>query len=523
LDHPFSDADLAQLRQRGIRVEEAQRQLRMFEHPPAAPRLDRPCTIGDGIDRLPASDDGERLALHAEAAREGRLLKFVPASGAATRMFRDLLPLRTEGAELSLQRARVKASEGDPSCGALVALVEEIHRLPFHGELRDELARRERTLERVISEGACVEILDALLDGEGLGYASLSKGLLKFHRHAEGGRTPFEEHLVEAAQTVRDASGRSRVHFTVASEHLDRFRAHYASVRESYERKLRATFEVGFSIQEPSTDTLAVDPGGRPFRDEEGRLLFRPGGHGALLHNLAALEADIVLIRNIDNVAPEERSRETWIWKKMLAGHLLGIQRESFRMLARLDDGTPDRSAVAEATEFAGSRLHVELPARFQDLPQDARRDWLVGRLRRPLRACGVVRNTGEPGGGPFWVCERDGTRTLQIVERAQVDAGSKEQKGIFEAATHFNPVDIACGLRDDRGAPFDLSRYVDDDAVILTGKSFGGRELRALERPGLWNGAMAGWNTVFVEAPAFTFTPVKTVNDLLRPEHQPD
>jgi hypothetical protein len=502
--HPLSDDDLRHLRERGMLLEDVLEHLSVFASPPAPIRLDRPATVGDGIDVLTEEQEEARIALHAAAARQGRITKFIPASGAATRMFRDLLAARASG-------------ERSP---ALRTFVESLPRFAFHGDLANELARRGIDLDRRIEEGEYAEILDALLDREGLGYADLPKGVLKFHRHARGGRTPLEEHLVEAVETARDETGTARLHFTVSPEHRATFEELLERVRESYETRYGTRFEVGFSVQEPSTDTIAVDPENRPFRDDAGRLLFRPSGHGALLENLHALEGDVVLVRNIDNVAPETRSETTHRFKKVLIGHLLDLEDEVKGRIRALRKGT---AAIPDALDLATEKLHLETPPRFAERSPEERRAWLLDRLRRPLRVCGVVKNTGEPGGGPFWVVGGDGTRTLQIVESAQVDRRSEEQKAILARSTHFNPVDIACAVRDENGEPYDLRLYVDASAVILTRKSWGGRDLVALERPGLWNGAMAGWNTVFLEVPGSTFTPVKEVNDLLRDEHQPD
>jgi len=499
--HPFTESDLRHLSERGMRLEDVLAHLGIFRAPPPRIRLDRPATVGDGIDALGPDEEEARIALHEAAARKGRISKFIPASGAATRMFRDLLAARASGA--------VTRETAPP---ALRTFVGELPRLALYGDLANVLASRGIDLDERIEAGEYAEILDALLDQEGLRYADLPKGVLRFHRHPQGARTPLEEHLVEAAETARDETGTARLHFTVSPEHRATFHDLLERVRERYERRYGTRYEVTFSEQSPSTDAIAVDLESRPFRDEAGRLLFRPSGHGALLENLHALAADVVLVRNIDNVAPEPSSGATHRWKKILVGHLLDLERDTKTLIREL---RRDAAATAKALAFATRKLHLEPPGSFDE------RTWLLDRLRRPLRVCGVVKNTGEPGGGPFWVEGADGGKSLQIVESAQVDPASSEQKSIFARATHFNPVDLACAVRDENGDPYDLRLYVDASAVILTRKSSGGRDLIALERPGLWNGAMAGWNTQFVEVPNATFAPVKTVLDLLRPEHQ--
>jgi len=414
----LSDADRDQIRARGLTAEEVERQAALLLDPPPAVKLLRPCTVAGGVERIGEGANEELLALADEAARAGRLSKFVPASGAASRMFAFLLA-------------------GAPE-------TEEARRFR---ERRDAFPFRESVEE--LSRGP--------------------KALIPFHAYPEGARTPFEEHLFEAASTIRDASGLCRVHFTVSPEHRRAFEDKLGEVRPRVERATGARLSVSFSEQSPSTDTVAVDESGRLFRDAEGRILFRPGGHGALLQNLQDSGGDVVLVKNIDNVVPDARRAPTILWKRLLSGLLVQIERTS---------------------------------------PRD-----------RPIRVCGVVRNEGEPGGGPFWVAGPDG-ESRQVVESAQVDLANPEQAAIWRKATHFNPVDLACSIRDASGRPFDLSRFMDERAVFVTKKTHDGRGLRALERPGLWNGAMARWETVFVEVPRETFAPVKTILDLLRPEH---
>ena len=417
----FSSEDRARIEAQGLTVEEVERQAALLRDPPPAVTLVRPCTISDGVERIAESEHEELLSLADEAARAERLSKFVPASGAASRMFAFL-------------------ETGSPDHEDVRRFEENRHRFAFSAD-----------------------------DVEAL--AALPKGLLPFHRYAGTSRTPFEEHLVEAAATVRDADGICRLHVTVSPDHRAAFAAALESARPRLEREIRARFDVRFSEQSPSTDTVALDDSGRVFRDTEGRILFRPGGHGALLKNLQESGGDVVLVKNIDNVVPDARRAPTILWKRLLAGLLVRLERAS-------------------------------------------RRD-------RPIRVCGVVRNAGEPGGGPFWVAGPGG-ESLQIVESAQVDLADPGQAAIWGAASHFNPVDLACSLRDAAARPFDLPRFVDERAVFVAKKTHEGRTLLALERPGLWNGAMAHWETVFVEVPKETFAPVKRILDLLRPEHLP-
>ena len=365
------------------------------------------------------------------------------------------------------------------------------------------------------------ELLAYLLTPRGLNYANLPKALLQFHRYAGHCRTPLEEHLVEAAAYAQDSQQVARLHVTVAPEHTEAVQAHIEAIRSRYERA-GVRYDMSLSTQSPATDTIAVDLENTPFRDEHGQLLFRPGGHGALLANLEALAADIVFIKNIDNVLPDHLKETTYGYKRALGGHLVALQQQIFLYLKKLASGAVDAALLHEIWAFAQQQLSMTMPQGGLHTPQHEQIRLLFDRLNRPLRVCGMVRNAGEPGGGPFWVEHTDGSMSLQIVEASQVDTASPEQRAIFAASTHFNPVDIVCGVRDYRGQPFHLTQFVDPDTGFISRKTYAGRTLKALELPGLWNGAMAHWNTVFVEVPLSTFSPVKTVLDLLRPEHQP-
>jgi hypothetical protein len=515
----WTQGDLAQFAAQGTTPAEVERQIELFRHPPPPLELARPCRIGDGIRVLSQEEIAEAPRLCEEARRRGRLAKFVPASGAASRMFQSLLAARAAGAASTRAEAERRAAAGDADARAVLALVDNLPRFAFQPALRASLGAAGLDLAALVQRGDLEPILDHLLTPAGLDYAQLPKGLLHFHRYGEAARTPFEEHLIEAAGYVRDGNGGCRLHFTVSPEHGERFEALLEAVRANYEARFAASFRIDFSVQKGSTDTIAVDLRDEPFRSGAGTLVFRPGGHGALIENLNDFGGDIVLVKNVDNVVPEHLAGLTILWKQVLAAYLVRLEEQIHRHLSILE-GPPHASALEEAASFARRELSLDLPVGGDFA---ARRERLVRRLDRPLRVCGVVENTGEPGGGPFWVRGADGYLSLQIIESAQVDQGDPGQRAIFGASTHFNPVDIVCGVRDRRGEPFDLRRFADPRAVFLSRKSSGGRELKALELPGLWNGAMADWNTVFVEVPLKTFNPVKTVLDLLRPEHQPE
>jgi hypothetical protein len=354
-----------------------------------------------------------------------------------------------------------------------------------------------------------------------LDYANLPKGLLKFHRYTDHCRIPFEEHMVEAAATVCDRHGVARLHFTVPLEYQDTVKQYLDRVRPRYERSGRR-YDITLSPQKPSTDTLAVDLEHRPVRDQNGQLLFRPAGHGALLENLHDLQGDIIFIKNIDNIVPDHLKHETNASARMLGGYLVALQQDIFGYLKQLETSRVETSCLQHIFAFARDTLSIVVPEHIACGSERAQVEFLRQALNRPLRVCGVVRNAGEPGGGPFWVENEAGEVSLQIIETSQVDPQDPEQQAILAAATHFNPVDLVCGVRDYLGRPFDLRRFRDPNTGFISRKSYAGMPLKALELPGLWNGSMAHWHTVFVEVPLNTFHPVKTVFDLLRPGHQP-
>jgi len=483
----FTEAQKAQLRARGISEDEACRQLALLSAPPGFADVVRPCRVDDGVEAIEPEREETLIELHEVAARQGRCSKLVPASGAATRMFQDL------------QNGK-----------GIEALLTVVDRLAFAEDLRAELAFRG------LDFSVGPSVVEALLCAEGLGYATMPKGLIAFHRYEDGSRTAWEEHLVEAAATIRDGEGVCRIHFTVSPEHLRAFRLLAERVVPRCEKRLAVRYALSWSVQKAETDTLAAAPGGGPFITDDGTLLLRPAGHGALLWNLQELDGDIVFVKNIDNVQPDTRRSATVRWKKILGGRLAELQRSVFLHVARLRAQPADPADVDDAARFARDAFGCEPPR--ADAPADQRRSALLRCFERPLRVCGVVRNTGEPGGGPYWVRRRDGRVTRQIVEAAEIGSARAE---VVREATHFNPVDLVCGLKDVAGKPFDLAAFVDPRAIIVSRKSHQGRDLLAFERPGLWNGGMAEWLTVFVEVPIETFTPVKTVMDLLRPEHQ--
>ncbi|HBO85702.1 MULTISPECIES: DUF4301 family protein [Alistipes] len=478
----FTKEDFVQMEEHGLTPAALETQLKNFrEGFPFLP-VTRAASCGDGIRVLDAAGIEQAAARYDRAKESLRVVKFVPASGAATRMFKDLFEFVREG--------RRTAVVGE--------LLANRRRFAFWPELRtivgddaDEL----RTVENIVAEG--------------LRYGETPKGLVSFHRYGDEVRKAVEEHLVEGAQYAA-AGGEVKIHFTVSPEHLTRFEALLAEKIPGYESRFGVKYRISFSVQDPSTDTLAVNPDCTPFRRADGRLLFRPAGHGALIGNLGKIDADIVFVKNIDNVTTDARRGDTVLYKKALAGVLLALQERIFEYLMALEVPGAELEPIAA---FIENELCVKLP-------KDYGTALLRQVLDRPIRVCGMVRNEGEPGGGPFWVTGADGLETLQIAESNQI---APEKRELMRLATHFNPVDLVCSFRTSKGGRFDLQEFVDPATGFISRKSDGGRELLAQELPGLWNGAMARWNTVFVEVPITTFSPVKVVTDLLRPEHQGD
>jgi hypothetical protein len=515
-DVGFNAQDLELIRIRGMTVEQLNSQVALFKRGIPPVQLLRPCTVNDGITVLPESESARLCAVYSPAVAAGRAMKFVPASGAASRMFEVLHVFDPTVSPAEVAKQLADTAREQP----FRQFVNSLQDFAFYDDLRAAMARDGLDVQTLVSQRDYQTVVEYLLTPKGLNYARLPKGLIKFHRYPDRARTPFEEHLVEAVAYTLDHDRRARVHFTVSPEHEELVTHHIAHAQREYERS-GIQVAVSFSTQKPSTDTIAVDGDNRPVRDQEGALVFRPGGHGALLENLNDLHGDIVFIKNIDNVVPEKLTPLVFLYKKALGGLLVELQNEIFGYLEALSSSQSDERLLKRGFEFLRDKLSVSLSPGVVQGTRLERIRFLFARLHRPLRVCGVVKNRGEPGGGPFWVAHASGDVSLQIVESAQVNLASSQQRAVWESATHFNPVDLVCGVRDYRGNPFDLHAFADPLAGLITVKSKEGKQLKALELPGLWNGAMAHWNTVFVEVPLATFNPVKTVLDLLRKEHR--
>jgi hypothetical protein len=501
----LNEKDLQQLSERNVTENQVTQQVAQLKRGTRFVQLMRPATLGDGILRLDADLTG-RMTQAFDADKEFyQFTKFVPASGAASRMFKDLFAFADSGKETNFTDiffAHIK-------CFAFYADLDQAVK-KLHGA----------DIDTLLQQGRKVDIVKALLLDEGLGYGQLPKALLKFHHYPTFDRLALEEHLVEAARYATDAQGVAKLHFTVSPEHEEVFKKTVNTLKEGYEKQYKVCYDISYSCQKPSTDTVAIDAEGNLFRESNGKILFRPGGHGALIENLNDLGEEIVFVKNIDNVVPESKAETTIIYKKVLAGLLLQLQQKTFEYLELLDEGNLSDEDLDEIIRYAQTELMMDIPAFVSQYNSIEKIDYLYDKLNRPMRVCGMVKNEGEPGGGPFWVKNDDDEVSLQIIESSQIDHKNAQQEAIFQASTHFNPVDLVCGCWNYKGEAFNLKDHVDPNTGFVSNKSKDGRELRALELPGLWNGAMADWITVFVEVPIETFNPVKTVNDLLKPMH---
>lgn len=476
----FTHEEITQIEAHGLSVAAVERQIENFRTGfPALPVV-RAAAGGDGVKQLDGDGVSELETYYNNHLEGLKTIKFVPASGAATRMFKELFEYVND----------------DKRTAGIEKLIVNLEKFAFFPELA-------KYLQPQIDDKDVVR--NIIIDG--LAYGAKPKGLVTFHAYKEGARKPVEEHLVEAA-LYASSNGEANIHFTVSPEHQAGFEALLKERQSHYEQKFGIKYNVSFSIQSPATDTIAVNPDNTPFRTDDGKLLFRPAGHGALITNLDKLDADVIFVKNIDNVTTDERKPDTITYKKVLAGELLRLQSRSFELLRALERG---EDVVNEAAIFICNDLCCKLP-------ENASRELIVATLDRPIRVCGMVKNEGEPGGGPFWVRDDEGREQLQIAESSQI---APQDMHLMKEATHFNPVDLVCGVKRYNGTKYDLTRYTDPKTGFISSKSAGGRELRAQELPGLWNGAMANWNTIFVEVPISTFSPVKVVQDLLRPEHQ--
>lgn len=501
--------DLEQLASKGISEKQIEEQLACFVKGFPFLEIAASASVEKGVMVISQEQQASYMdAWDAYLAQNKKIVKFVPASGAASRMFKNLYEFLSTAYDVPTHSFEKK-------------FFAEIAKFAFYDALNEVcLVNEEKDIPALVAEGNYKAIVANLLEEKGLDYGQLPKGLLLFHSYPEKIRTAMEEHLAEGAMYAKNNAGEVNIHFTVSPEHQAFFEQLVAEKKDAFEEKFSVKYDISFSAQKPNTDTVAADMDNNPFRDKSGKLLFRPGGHGALIENLNDVEADVVFVKNIDNVVPDSFKCSTVIFKKVIAGVLVTLQKKIFNYLKLIESGKYAHAQIEEMIHFLQNDLCIKNPD--TKLLEDVELIlYIKSKLLRPLRVCGMVKNVGEPGGGPFLAVNPDDTVSLQVLESSQIDMDDPAKKAMFEQGTHFNPVDLVCAVKDYKGNKYNLPDYVDKNTGFISYKSKDGRELKALELPGLWNGAMSDWNTVFVEVPIETFNPVKTVNDLLRPEHQ--
>ena len=504
----MTQKDLDTLQSRGITPEKFESQLMAFTYGFPYLKIEAPATVGHGITRPSEALVRQSEEIWAQFLASGaKVMKMVPASGAASRMFKDLFSF-------------LNGKAGKPDNAFMKKWFEEFEKFAFLPSLnRLTLAKYGLSVHSLIREGRYKDVIETLLGGEGLNYGALPKGLLLFHKVMGGARTPLEEHMAEGALYAAGSDHKVHLHLTVSPEHLPLFERKVEETCGLLESIYGVKFDITMSVQKPSTDTVAVTMDNVPFRVDD-ELFFRPGGHGALIENLNDLDAEVIFIKNIDNVVPDQLKDTTVQYKRVLAGVLVGVKQRINEYCRLIRKGHPTDEQIAEMTAFLRDTLLVTHDSLDEMESNDEKLEYLFSKFNRPLRVCGMVKNEGEPGGGPFLAYNPDGTVSPQILESTQIDPADPEALRMLKEATHFNPVDLVVSTRDWQGHRFDLRQYVDPATGFISSKSVGGVEIKALELPGLWNGAMSDWNTLFIEVPAETFNPVKTVNDLLRPQH---
>lgn len=508
----FNEKDLQLFASMGLTPEKVESQVENFRKGFPKTNLIEAATVENGgIKRMSDEDIAHYAEAYTNLSKGKKILKFVPASGAATRMFKDLYAFSSTyfGVAHNFEKEFPSVKE----------FLQHIRTFAFFEDLKKCMEKSSLDFGDYMDRGDFTTVINYLLKEQYLGYGSLPKALLKFHRYGEISRTPLEEHIVEGVEYACNDNNNVNIHFTVSPEHRPLFRKKIAEVKKFYESNFGIKLNITLSEQKHYTDTLAVDEYNNPVRDENGNLSFRPGGHGALIENLNECNSDIIFVKNIDNVVPDWMKHTTIIYKKVIAGMMLELQKKTFDYLKVLDK-KEDARTLNKIAKFAKEELNITLPADFDKKSIEEKQSILKQRLNRPIRICGMVKNQGEPGGGPFFTENTKGIKSLQIVETAQINRKEPRQEAILDSATHFNPVDLVCGTKDYRGKRFDLRKYVDPETGFISKKTKGAITVKSQELPGLWNGAMAEWITLFVEVPLATFNPVKTVNDLLRKEH---
>lgn len=511
------DTDVVHINSKGISVKQVEKQVERIKNGMSYSNLVAAASIENGIDKYTEAEAEDLIGLYESKQNSLDMVKFVPASGAATRMFKFLFEFLQQ---FNPEKETVEAYAKRLNDTQILTFVDNLEQFPFYHQVLSKLKTRHPNVERLSKEQTYLEFIKTMLDENALNYSFLPKGLLPFHKYKDGVVSAFHEHLLES--TLYGASNKkANLHFTISEKHQSYFDDELAKIITNLERETNTTFKVSFSYQKQETETVALTESHEIYRNKDGSILFRPSGHGALLENLNALNSDLIFIKNIDNIVVFDNSKKQAKYKKLIAGVLIKAQEQVFSFLHDLDNETVTEADMLAMALFLSENLNVSITDEFDDLSSSKKKAYLKEKLNRPIRVCGMVKNEGEPGGGPFWVKDKYEEISLQIVEFAQIDINNKAQFEIANNATHFNPTDLVCGTKNYKGEAFNLLEYVDPEAAFVTMKTQNGDPIKALELPGLWNGSMAHWNSIFVEIPLETFNPVKTVNDLLKPQHQ--
>lgn len=513
----FSDKDIQQIQSKGITVDGVNAQVNRIKNGMSYSNLLSAATIGKGIESYGDSDVDGFVKTFEEKKNDLHLLKFVPASGAATRMFKFLFQFLKN---FNPKTDTLKTYAEKQNDSLILTFFSNLESFPFYNEVISKLKETNPQYDSLSDPEKHYEFVKTMLDEEGLNYSFLPKGLLPFHKYDDDVVTAFQEHLFEST-LYASSNDEANLHFTVSEKHHEYFSKEFNSIKNNLEEQTNTVFNVSFSYQKEATETIALTTKDEVYRKEDGSILFRPAGHGALLENLNDLKSDLVFIKNIDNIVVTNRNFEVSKYKKLLAGVLLEAQETVFSYLHKLDAGQLEETDLKIMLLFLRYRLNIAIPTEMETSTKEEKIAFLKEKLNRPIRVCGMVKNEGEPGGGPFWVKDKNGDISLQIVEFAQINFSKTRQQELVYKATHFNPTDLVCGIKNYKGEKFNLTDFVDPEAAFITMKTQNGTDIQALELPGLWNGSMAHWNSIFVEVPIETFNPVKTVNDLLKPAHQ--
>ncbi len=513
----FTEKDIENIQRKGITIDEVNAQVARIKNGMSHSNLIATATIGKGIESYSANEVKDFIGLYESRQNHLSTLKFVPASGAATRMFKFLFQFLKifDPSKESIEDYAEKNNDA-----LIKKFISNLEKFPFYNQVLSKAKKINSSFDNLCEGEKYLQFVKTMLDDNGLHYSFSPKGLLPFHKYGDDVITAFQEHLFEST-LYASSNNKANLHFTVSEKHHPYFIEELNRIKQGLEQKTNTTFNVSFSCQKEATETIALTEEGSVFRKEDGSVLFRPAGHGALLENLNDLNNDLIFIKNVDNIVVANKNIEVSEYKKLLAGILIKVQEQVFTFLNRLDEDLVLEKELLEMAMFLSNKMYVPIEEDFEDFTLEEKRIYIKEKLNRPIRVCGMVKNEGEPGGGPFLVKDKNGAVSLQIVEFAQINIKDKGQQEIVKNATHFNPTDLVCGVKNYKGEKFNLKEFVDPEAAFITMKTQNGTDIKALELPGLWNGSMAYWNSIFVEVPLNTFNPVKTVNDLLKSAHQ--